>query len=210
MKYRVYENADWRDTLLMCSAKFLLQDDQGSKNAQLQSMCWFTVERGQCIYSCTQAGDLKSKRHKLTNSGEKSFSCKQCEFSCTTGSNLKTLTKTHTGKKSLRCTQCNYSYTQAGDLKKHMLSQKKTSPTAQRATTPARRLVASKCIQEKTFSAAHSVIVQPQQLVASRDTCWSIQKSPSGVNCVTILALELNISSITSSHTLHNALSNEN
>ena len=60
MKYRVYENADWRDTLLMCSAKFLLQDDQGSKNAQLQSMCWFTVERGQCIYSCTQAGDLKS------------------------------------------------------------------------------------------------------------------------------------------------------
>ena len=78
------------------------------------------------------------------------------------------------------CTKCNYSCTTVGSLKMH---------------------------SGKNFSAAHSVIVQPQQLVASRDTCWSIQKrSPSGVNCVTILALELNISLITSSHTLEKSL----
>ena len=156
----------------MCSAKFLLQDDQGSKNAQLQSMCWFTVERGQCIYSCTQAGDLKSKRHKLTNSGEKSFSWEQCEFSYTTGSNLKTLTKTHTGKKSLRCTQCNYSYTQAGDLKKHMLTQSEENlSNCTKCNYSCTTAGSLKMHSGKTFSAAHSVIVQPPQLVASRDTC---------------------------------------
>ena len=72
----------------------------------------------QCEYSCTTASDLK--KHLLTHSGEKPFCCTQCTYSCTTSGHLQQHMTTHSGEKHFSCDQCNYSCNNAGSLKKHM------------------------------------------------------------------------------------------
>ena len=69
----------------------------------------------QCNYTCTQAGGLK--KHIQIHSGENLFSCTQCEFSCTTASYLKKHMLIHSGEKPFRCYQCNYCCAQTGDLR---------------------------------------------------------------------------------------------
>ena len=61
----------------------------------------------QCNLSCTQAGELK--QHLMTHSGEKPFNCTQCKYSCTRARNLKTHMQTHSGENPFSCKQCNYS-----------------------------------------------------------------------------------------------------
>ena len=82
----------------------------------------------QCNYTCTQASS--PKKHILTHAGEKPFSCTQCEFSCTTASYLKKHMLIHSGEKPFRCNQCNYCCAQTGDLRSHMLTHTGEKPFA--------------------------------------------------------------------------------
>ena len=116
----------------VCSVQSLLQDDQRPQNAHdsawwkevphlqpiikaahLKPTCWL-VHSGEkpfsckeCNYSSTTASYLK--KHMLIHSGETLFSCTQCNYSCTTAANLKQHLQTHSGEKPFICTQCNYS-----------------------------------------------------------------------------------------------------
>ena len=74
----------------------------------------------QCGYSCNTTSKLK--RHTRVHSGAKPFVCGQCNYSCTTAANLKRHKRTHSGEKPYSCKQCDYSCTTASDLKKHLLT----------------------------------------------------------------------------------------
>ena len=60
----------------------------------------------QCNYSSAEAKSLKS--HKLKHTGEKPISCKQYRFSYSHSNGLKYHMLSHTGEKPFICKQCNY------------------------------------------------------------------------------------------------------
>ena len=72
----------------------------------------------QCNYSCVQANDIK--KHILQHSGENPFACNQCSFSCRRTSRLKYHMLSHAGEKPFACKKCKNSCRQSHDLKTHM------------------------------------------------------------------------------------------
>ena len=62
------------------------------------------------------------KYHMLSHTGEKTFGCKKCNYTCTITSRLKTQMIIDSGEKPFICTQCDYSCITACDLKRHMLT----------------------------------------------------------------------------------------
>ena len=72
----------------------------------------------QCNYSCIQANDIK--KHILQHSGENPFACNQCSFSCRRPSILKYHMLSHAGEKPFACKKCKNSCRQSHDLKTHM------------------------------------------------------------------------------------------
>ena len=85
---------------------------------------WFNPEKNlsfsskQCNYSFTRSSHLKT--HMLFNSGEKLYSWTHCSLSCTTAGHLKDHVCTHSGEKPFHCDQSNYTSTLT-HLKRHKL-----------------------------------------------------------------------------------------
>ena len=72
----------------------------------------------QCNYSCMQANDIK--KHMLQHSIEKPLACNQCSFSCRRPSGLKYHMLSYTDEKPFACKKCKYLFRQSRDLKKHI------------------------------------------------------------------------------------------
>ena len=87
----------------------------------------FTAEKNRLfVHSATtlaiKLAGLESTIHMRFHSGEKPYSCKQCEYSSTRAHILKRDMLTHSGEKPFHCTHCTSSFTQRGNFKEHMLA----------------------------------------------------------------------------------------
>ena len=82
----------------------------------------------QCNFSRTTASYLKI--HIRTHSGGKPFMCDQCDYSSTQAQHLKTHILTHTGARPFTCNQCSYSCNRSDSMKRHMLSHTGEMPFA--------------------------------------------------------------------------------
>ena len=80
----------------------------------------------QCDYSCREASKLKI--HLRTHSGEKPFKCDQCDYSCAQSGTLKRHRRTHTGEEPYTCNQCRFSSKQSGNLQQHMARKHREQP----------------------------------------------------------------------------------
>ena len=113
------ENTSFSEIEILHSCTQALDDDGQNVKASTKT------QTGNKPYSCNQCEYFSSclsnlKRHLRVHTGERPFSCTQCDYSCSHSSSLKTHIRTHTGEKPFRCTKCDYSCANAGTLNKHV------------------------------------------------------------------------------------------
>ena len=71
----------------------------------------------ECNYKCSRSSHLE--RHKRRHTGEKPYECEECDWRCTQSGNLEIHKRTHTGEKPYECDECGFRCTTSGWLKTH-------------------------------------------------------------------------------------------
>jgi len=71
-----------------------------------------------CDYKCTKSESLKT--HMRIHHGETLFACELCNFTCKQRSGLKPHMRIHTGEKPFACELCDYKCNQSGGFNRHM------------------------------------------------------------------------------------------
>ena len=100
------------------------------KLVPLESICEPTQGKSLIVENSASIPACDLKKHLLTLSGEKPYSCPQCTYSCTTSGHLQQHMTTHSWEQHFSCDHCNYSCNNAGSLKKHMRQHSGEKPFA--------------------------------------------------------------------------------
>ena len=95
-------------------SKKLLDND-----SEIHSDAQFT-DKTQQICEMNFKSNHKLKRHKVSHSASKLFSCKICPKMFAQSSALKSHNRTHNGEKPYECSWCNKKFAQSGALKLHI------------------------------------------------------------------------------------------
>ncbi len=80
----------------------------------------------QCDYRCAKKSHLQ--RHRRKHTGEKPYKCDQCDYRCAVKSNLLKHSVTHTGERPYKCDLCDFRCKLKHHLQRHQMRHKEQKP----------------------------------------------------------------------------------